>query len=81
MYASRAIARFAALTSAAPAVLRERLGRCALELDEELDRLVEVVRADLEELVAGPLGEPLGEARVVLGARELREAACTRPRG
>ncbi len=41
----------------------------------KLDRAVEMVRPDLEELVPGSLAEPLGEARVVLRASELREAA------
>ena len=52
----------------------ELLGRSALELDEELDRPVEVVSPDLDQLLAGALGEPLREASVVLRAGELREA-------
>ncbi len=55
-------------------LLRELLGRRTLELGQELDRLVEVVRADLDELLARALREPLGEARVVLRPRELRHA-------
>jgi hypothetical protein len=50
-------------------------GRCGLagqvgrwrsvEIGEKRRRVVEVVRPDLEQLVAGPLSEPLGEARMV----------------
>ena len=55
-------------------LLRELLGRRALELGEELDGPIEVVRANLDELLARSLGEPLREARVVLRTRELRHA-------
>ncbi len=62
-------------------LVRELLGRRAFELGEELDRSVEVVRTDLDELFARALGEPLGEPRVVLRTGELRHTRCTRPRG
>jgi len=52
----------------------ELLGCGALELGEELDRPVEVVGPDLDQLLAGALGEPLREASVVLRAGELGEA-------
>ena len=52
-------------------LLSELLGRGAFELGQELDGLVEVVRTNLHELLARSLGEPLGEARVVLRPREL----------
>src|SRR5262249_61104465 len=48
--------------------------RRAVELCKQRRSVVEVVRSDLEQLVSGPLPEPLGEARVMLGARRLREA-------
>ena len=54
--------------------VRELFGRRPLELGEELDGLVEVVRADLDELLARALGEPLREPGVVLRPRDLREA-------
>ena len=73
MYASRAIARLAALTSA-PAASSASSSGGALELGEELDRLIEVVCPDLEQLLAGALREPLGEPSVVLRTRELRQA-------
>ena len=49
-------------------------GRSAVELGEERRGVVEVVRPDLEQLVAGPLAQPLGEARMVLRARRLGQA-------
>src|SRR5947209_15333732 len=59
----------------------QRLGRLggellrgrAVELGDELGRLVEVVRPDLEELVADALLQPAGEAPVVLGAGRSEE--------
>ncbi len=53
-------------------LLGEILRGRALELRQELDRLVEVVGANLHELLARLLGEPLREARVVLRPRQLR---------
>jgi hypothetical protein len=44
----------------------EILGRRALELGEELDGPIEVIRANLNQLLARSLGEPLREAGVVL---------------
>ena len=55
-------------------LMRELLRRRTFELGEELDGLVEVVRADLDELLTRPLCEPFGESRVVLRASELRHA-------
>ena len=72
-YASRAIARLAAFTSAPAVSWASSSGGAPSSSVEELDRLVQVVRADLHELVAGALREPLREARVVLRASELRE--------
>ena len=43
----------------------------AVQLGGQLRRVVEVLRADLEQLVAGALLQPLGEGRVVLCARGL----------
>ena len=67
----------------APARARERvrglLGELrrsgAVELLEQAGRLVEMERADLEQLVAGALAEPLRERVVQVGARGLREPA------
>ena len=53
-FASRASARRPAVSSAAAASRRELRGRRAVELLEQRRRLVEVVRADLEQLVARP---------------------------
>src|SRR5205823_109460 len=50
------------------------LGRAgAVELEVDRARLREVVRADLEQLLAGPLGEPRSEGLVQLRAHRLRE--------
>ena len=48
-------------------------GRRAVELGEEHRRLVEVERADLEQLVARAVVQPLGERVVQVGAGALRE--------
>ncbi len=49
--------------------------RCtALELLAQRERAVEVVRADLHQLVAGAVVQPVRERLVQLGARRLREA-------
>src|SRR5207237_9338756 len=50
---------------------RELRGRRAVELGLQPRRLVEVERADLEQLVARALVEPLRKARVILGAGRL----------
>src|SRR6185503_15754562 len=52
---------------------REVCRRRAVEVGEERCRVVEVVRADLEQLVARPLAEPLCEARMVTCPRRFRE--------
>jgi len=39
----------------------------AVELGIERARMIEVVRADLEELLVGALAQPLGEAGVIFG--------------
>src|SRR5205823_6750287 len=52
--------------------LRELERRPPVELREELRRVVEVVRADLEQLLIRAFPEPLRELRVKLGARRLR---------
>src|SRR6266536_1870607 len=58
--------------------LRRQLGelrrRCAVELGEQTGCLVEVEGTDLDELVAGALGEPLREGAMQVGSRALREA-------
>src|SRR5205807_7147986 len=51
-----------------------QLGRArAVELEVDRARLLQMVRADLEQLLAGPVGEPVGECLVQLGAGRLRE--------
>ena len=80
-FASRASARRPASSSAAAASRASSAGAAAVELCEQRGRVVEVVGADLEQLLAGPLLQPLGEARVVLGARRPSRARSTRPRG
>src|SRR4029453_13417720 len=54
---------------------REPLRRCAVELGEERRRLFEVIRPNLEQLLTGPLPEPLGEPTMVRSPSRLREAA------
>ena len=71
--ASRESARFPAWVSAAAASSRRSGGRRAVELGEQGRGLVEVERADLEQLDAGALAEPVGERTVQVGARALRE--------
>src|SRR5207237_10127161 len=56
-------------------LLRELGRRFALELLVQPRRLVEMERADLQQLLAGALRQPCGEERVVLGARRLRQPA------
>ena len=60
-FASRASARRPAASSAVAASCASSSGGAAVELGEQRRGLVEVVRADLEQLLAGPLLEPLGE--------------------
>ena len=72
-FASRANARRPASASASAASRCELDRRGAVELGEQRGRAVEVEGADLEQLLAGPLLQPLGEARVMLGARRLGE--------
>ena len=55
--------------------LARQIGRRgAVELGEQRRGMVEVVCADLEQLVAGSLAQPLGEAGVVLRAGRFRQA-------
>ena len=66
----------------APARLLQGLGsfsrelgrRRAVQVGEERRRVVEVVRADLEQLVARSLAEPLRKARMVTRPRRFRQA-------
>ena len=60
---------------------RQLRRRSAVELGQEHRGMVEMVRADLEQLLAGALLDPLREPRVLLRARLLRKARRTRPRG
>jgi hypothetical protein len=55
----------AAFTSALAVSCARSSGR-ALELGEELDGPIEVIRANFDQLLARSLGEPLREAGVVL---------------
>jgi hypothetical protein len=55
-------------------LLGELLRRRTVELPQQPRRLVEMEGADLEQLGAGPLGEPARVAVVQVGARALREA-------
>src|SRR5205085_673390 len=52
---------------------RELERRAAVELLEQVRRLVEVVRADLEQLLVGTLAQPLRKVLVVLRTRRLRQ--------
>ena len=52
-----------------------------VELGHQLSGVVEVVGADLEQLVARPLLQPVREAGVVLGARATSRGPSTRRRG
>jgi hypothetical protein len=54
--------------------LVSQLGRwAAVELGDQGRRLVEMVGADLEQLLAGALAQPVGEALVQVGPRGLGE--------
>ena len=53
--------------------LRELERRPPVELGQEQTRLIQVVRADLQQLLVGALAQPFGELLVVLGARRLRQ--------
>ena len=54
-------------------VVHELLRSGAVELLEQRHRMVEVVGADLDQLLARTLLEPAGEARMVAGAGGLRQ--------
>src|SRR4029077_3472711 len=49
-------------------------GSRAVQLRKQCRRTLQVERADLEQLLAGALFQPFGEACVMLGAGRLREA-------
>ena len=72
-FASRPSALRPATSSAAAASRRELGGHGAVELSEQRGRLVEVVRANLHELLGAALLEPVGEAPVQRCPGVLRE--------